>query len=45
MADKGGRGALDPTFLADIICEQPLTLDALETFLRSGDFRGPHKEV
>ena len=25
MADKGGRGGLDPPFLADIICEQPLT--------------------
>ena len=24
MADKGGKGALDPPFLADIICEQPL---------------------
>ena len=24
MADKGGRGGLDPQFLADIICEQPL---------------------
>ena len=24
MADKGGRGGLDPPFLADIICEQPL---------------------
>ena len=23
MADKGGRGGLDPPFLADIICEQP----------------------
>ena len=25
MADKGGRGGLDPPILADIICEQPLT--------------------
>ena len=25
MADKGGRGGLDPPFLADIIFEQPLT--------------------
>ena len=27
MADKGGRGGLDPPppFVADIICEQPLT--------------------
>ena len=25
MADKEGRGGLDPPFLADIICEQPLT--------------------
>ena len=25
MADKGGREGLDPPFLADIICEQPLT--------------------
>ena len=24
MADEGGRGGLDPPFLADIICEQPL---------------------
>ena len=24
MADKGGRGVLDPPFLADIICEKPL---------------------
>ena len=24
MADKGRRGGLDPPFLADIICEQPL---------------------
>ena len=24
MADKGARGGLDPPFLADIICEQPL---------------------
>ena len=24
MADKGGRGSLDPPFFADIICEQPL---------------------
>ena len=24
MADKGKRGGLDPPFLADIICEQPL---------------------
>ena len=24
MADKGGKGCLDPPFLADIICEQPL---------------------
>ena len=24
MAYKGGRGGLDPPFLADIICEQPL---------------------
>ena len=24
-ADKGERGGLDPPFLADIICEQPLT--------------------
>ena len=24
MADKGGRGGLDPPFLDDIICEQPL---------------------
>ena len=24
MADKEGRGGLDPTFFADIICEQPL---------------------
>ena len=26
MADKGGRRGLDPPFLADIICEQPLTV-------------------
>ena len=25
MADKEGRGGLDPPFLADIICEQPLS--------------------
>ena len=25
MADKEGRGGLDPPFLADIICEKPLT--------------------
>ena len=25
MADKGGRGGGIPPFLADIICEQPLT--------------------
>ena len=32
MADKGGRGGLDPPFLADIICEQPLTsMDAVAT--------------
>ena len=24
MADEGGRGGLDPPFLADIISEQPL---------------------
>ena len=24
LADKGGRGGLDPLFLADIMCEQPL---------------------
>ena len=24
MADKGESGGLDPPFLADIICEQPL---------------------
>ena len=24
MADKGGRGVWTPSFLADIICEQPL---------------------
>ena len=24
MADKGGRGGLDPPFLGDLICEQPL---------------------
>ena len=24
MADKGGRRGLDPPFLADIVCEQPL---------------------
>ena len=24
MADKGGKGGLDPPFLADTICEQPL---------------------
>ena len=24
LADKGGTGGLDPPFLADIICEQPL---------------------
>ena len=24
MADKGGKVGLDPPFLADIICEQPL---------------------
>ena len=27
MGDEGGRGGLDPPFLADIICEQPLTTD------------------
>ena len=27
MADIGGRGGLDPPFLADIICEQPLSSD------------------
>ena len=27
MADKGGEGGLDPLFLADIICEQPLICD------------------
>ena len=26
MAVKGGRGGLDPLFLADIICEQPLVV-------------------
>ena len=25
MADEGGRGVWTPLFLADIICEQPLT--------------------
>jgi hypothetical protein len=25
MADKGGSGGLDPPFLTDIICEQPLS--------------------
>ena len=25
MADKGGRGSPDPTFMAAIICEQPFT--------------------
>ena len=25
-ADDGGRGGLDPPFLADIICEQPLII-------------------
>ena len=25
MADKGGRGGLDPPIFADIICEQPLS--------------------
>ena len=24
MADKRGRGGLDPPILADLICEQPL---------------------
>ena len=27
MADKGGREGLDPPFLADIICGQPLVRD------------------
>ena len=31
MADKGGKGVWTPPFLADIICEQPLTgLGALD---------------
>ena len=25
LADKGGRRGVDPPFLADIICEQPLS--------------------
>ena len=25
LADKGGRGVWTPPFLADVICEQPLT--------------------
>ena len=31
VADKGGRGGLDPPFLADIICEQPPYFWALYT--------------
>ena len=26
LGEKGGRGGLDSPFLADIICEQPLTI-------------------
>ena len=35
MADEGGRGGLDPPFLADKICEQPLTVRARD--LKFGD--------
>ena len=30
MADKGGSGGLEPPFLADIFCEQPLYNDYRE---------------
>ena len=33
LADKGGRGGLDPLFLVDIICEQPLMYIIYMTFL------------
>ena len=29
LADKGGRVGLDPPFLVDIMCKQPLTVDQL----------------
>ena len=35
MADKGGRGVWTPQFLADIICEQPLTSVHRSFFLSS----------
>ena len=31
LAEEGGRGGLDPPFLADVICEQPLI--AIKAFL------------
>ena len=30
LADKERRGGLDPSFLADIICEQPLTYHSVK---------------
>ena len=36
MADKGGSGGLDPPFLADIICEQPLTRSSHKYSNREG---------
>ena len=38
MADEGGRGGLDPPFLAYIICEQPLTTNLF--VLTKGQQRG-----